>query len=161
MNELVPAPATDPHSGRIQSPHERILGIYGAGHLGWLRQDIVNDATVKVTEAGRYHRSSKVTDGSFRKFFSRKVKVLVGPSRRFSNLDSALSRSLTPEAASGIREPNSALELQSHVPWVGGVCSRTERFSPWIHLIIMALKYSRAGTSIPLAPSASKLVPDR
>jgi hypothetical protein len=32
----------------IESPYERILVIYGAGHLGWLRQDIANDSTVKV-----------------------------------------------------------------------------------------------------------------
>jgi hypothetical protein len=32
----------------IESPSERILVIYGAGHLGWLRQDIANDATVKL-----------------------------------------------------------------------------------------------------------------
>jgi hypothetical protein len=32
----------------IDSPSERILVIYGAGHLGWLRQDIANDATVKL-----------------------------------------------------------------------------------------------------------------
>ncbi|MGA3104824.1 MAG: DUF5694 domain-containing protein [Terriglobales bacterium] len=32
----------------IDSPNERILVIYGAGHLGWLRQDISNDATVQL-----------------------------------------------------------------------------------------------------------------
>jgi len=32
----------------IDSPNDRILVIYGAGHLGWLRQDIVNDATVRL-----------------------------------------------------------------------------------------------------------------
>jgi hypothetical protein len=32
----------------IDSPHERILVIYGSGHLGWLRQDITNDPTVKL-----------------------------------------------------------------------------------------------------------------
>jgi hypothetical protein len=32
----------------IESPNDRILVIYGAGHLGWLRQDIANDATVKL-----------------------------------------------------------------------------------------------------------------
>jgi uncharacterized protein DUF5694 len=31
-----------------KSPNDRILVIYGAGHLGWLRQDIANDATVKL-----------------------------------------------------------------------------------------------------------------
>jgi hypothetical protein len=32
----------------IDSPNDKILVIYGAGHLGWLRQDIANDATVKL-----------------------------------------------------------------------------------------------------------------
>jgi hypothetical protein len=32
----------------VESPNERILVIYGAGHLGWLRQDIASDATVKL-----------------------------------------------------------------------------------------------------------------
>ncbi|MDP9203391.1 MAG: DUF5694 domain-containing protein [Gemmatimonadota bacterium] len=32
----------------IDSPNDRILVIYGAGHLGWLRQDIANDATVRL-----------------------------------------------------------------------------------------------------------------
>ena len=32
----------------VSSPNERILVIYGAGHLGWLRQDIANDASVKL-----------------------------------------------------------------------------------------------------------------
>jgi hypothetical protein len=32
----------------IESPNDRILVIYGAGHLGWSRQDIANDATVKL-----------------------------------------------------------------------------------------------------------------
>lgn len=32
----------------IESPNERILVIYGVGHLAWLRQDVANDATVKL-----------------------------------------------------------------------------------------------------------------
>jgi hypothetical protein len=32
----------------IGSPNDRILVIFGAGHLGWLRQDAANDATVKL-----------------------------------------------------------------------------------------------------------------
>jgi len=31
-----------------ESPNERILVIYGAGHLGWLRQDIANDSNVRL-----------------------------------------------------------------------------------------------------------------
>ena len=34
----------------IESPKDRILVIYGAGHLGWLRQDIANDATVRLAK---------------------------------------------------------------------------------------------------------------
>lgn len=36
----------------IDSPAEKILVIYGAGHLGWLRQDIANDATVRLRKLG-------------------------------------------------------------------------------------------------------------
>jgi hypothetical protein len=32
----------------IEAPTERILVIYGAGHLGWLQQDIANDTTVRL-----------------------------------------------------------------------------------------------------------------
>ena len=32
----------------IDSPNERILVIYGSGHLGWLRQDIAADPTVRL-----------------------------------------------------------------------------------------------------------------
>jgi hypothetical protein len=32
----------------IESPNERILVIYGAGHLGWLRQNVANDARVRL-----------------------------------------------------------------------------------------------------------------
>jgi hypothetical protein len=32
----------------IDSPGDRILVIYGAGHLGWLRQDAANDANVRL-----------------------------------------------------------------------------------------------------------------
>jgi len=32
----------------IESRNDRILVIYGAGHLGWLQQDVANDATVKL-----------------------------------------------------------------------------------------------------------------
>lgn len=38
--------------GLIESPNDRILVIYGAGHLGWLRQDVANDATVKLRKLG-------------------------------------------------------------------------------------------------------------
>jgi hypothetical protein len=32
----------------VESPSERVLVIYGAGHLSWLRQDVENDATVQL-----------------------------------------------------------------------------------------------------------------
>ena len=32
----------------IESPSDRILVIYGYGHLGWLRQDVANDPTVML-----------------------------------------------------------------------------------------------------------------
>jgi uncharacterized protein DUF5694 len=33
-----------------ESPNDRILVIYGAGHLGWLQQDVGNDTTVKLAK---------------------------------------------------------------------------------------------------------------
>lgn len=40
----------------IDSPSDRILVTYGAGHLGWLRQDAANDPNVKLrTLAGLVH----------------------------------------------------------------------------------------------------------
>ena len=36
----------------IDSPNERILVIYGSGHLGWLRQDIADDPTVRLRKLG-------------------------------------------------------------------------------------------------------------
>jgi hypothetical protein len=35
-------------SALIAAPDERILVVYGAGHLGWLRQDVANDARVRL-----------------------------------------------------------------------------------------------------------------
>jgi hypothetical protein len=32
----------------IESPNDRILVLYGAGHLGWLQQDVANDASAKL-----------------------------------------------------------------------------------------------------------------
>lgn len=32
----------------IKSPNDRILVIYGAGHLGWLRQDVASDPSVRL-----------------------------------------------------------------------------------------------------------------
>ena len=38
----------------IDSPNDRILVIYGAGHLGWLQQDAVNDASVKLRKLSEF-----------------------------------------------------------------------------------------------------------
>ena len=38
----------------IDSPDERILVIYGAGHLGWLQQDIANDPTLKLRKFSEF-----------------------------------------------------------------------------------------------------------
>jgi len=35
-------------SALLAAPEERILVVYGAGHLGWLRQDVANDARVRL-----------------------------------------------------------------------------------------------------------------
>jgi Family of unknown function (DUF5694) len=40
----------------IDSPNERILVIYGAGHLGWLRQDAANDASVRLRRLADFTR---------------------------------------------------------------------------------------------------------
>jgi hypothetical protein len=32
----------------IESPNDRILVIFGSGHLGWLQQDVANDESVKL-----------------------------------------------------------------------------------------------------------------
>jgi len=38
----------------VESPNDKILVIYGAGHLGWLRQDAANDATVTLRKLGDF-----------------------------------------------------------------------------------------------------------
>lgn len=40
--------------GIIDSPNDRVLVIFGAGHLGWLRQDVANDATVKLRKLAEF-----------------------------------------------------------------------------------------------------------
>jgi len=32
----------------VDSPNERILVIYGAGHLAWLRRDAAGDPTIQL-----------------------------------------------------------------------------------------------------------------
>jgi hypothetical protein len=38
----------------IDSPNERILVIFGAGHLGWLRQDFGNDPSLELRRLGDF-----------------------------------------------------------------------------------------------------------
>jgi hypothetical protein len=38
----------------IESPDERVLVIYGAGHLGWLRQNVANDPTLRLRRLGEF-----------------------------------------------------------------------------------------------------------
>ena len=38
----------------IASANDRVLVIYGAGHLGWLRQDVANDASVRLRKLGEF-----------------------------------------------------------------------------------------------------------
>jgi hypothetical protein len=40
----------------IESPNDRILVIYGAGHLGWLQQNAANDASVKLRKLAEFTR---------------------------------------------------------------------------------------------------------
>jgi hypothetical protein len=38
----------------IGSPNERVLVIYGAGHLGWLRQDVANDPAMRLRKLSEF-----------------------------------------------------------------------------------------------------------
>jgi hypothetical protein len=38
----------------VEAPNDKILVIYGAGHLGWLQQDIANDASVKLRKLAEF-----------------------------------------------------------------------------------------------------------
>jgi hypothetical protein len=38
----------------IESPNERVLVIYGAGHLGWLRQDVANDPAMRLRKLSEF-----------------------------------------------------------------------------------------------------------
>jgi hypothetical protein len=43
----------------IDSPNDKILVIYGAGHLGWLRQDVANDSTVRLRKLSDFTENKK------------------------------------------------------------------------------------------------------
>ena len=38
----------------IDSPNDRILVIFGSGHLGWLQQNVANDASVKLRKLAEF-----------------------------------------------------------------------------------------------------------
>lgn len=38
----------------IDSPNERVLVIYGAGHLGWLRHNFANDPTIRLRKLAEF-----------------------------------------------------------------------------------------------------------
>ena len=38
----------------VESPKERVLVIYGAGHLGWLRQNVENDPTIMLRKLSEF-----------------------------------------------------------------------------------------------------------
>ena len=40
----------------IDSPQERILVLYGAGHLGWLQRDVADDASVRLRRLAEFTR---------------------------------------------------------------------------------------------------------
>ena len=39
---------------QLAAPNERILVIYGAGHLGWLRQDVANDPSLRLRKLAEF-----------------------------------------------------------------------------------------------------------
>jgi hypothetical protein len=43
-------------AGLASSPNERVLAIFGAGHLGWLRQDVANDSTLRLRTLADFAR---------------------------------------------------------------------------------------------------------
>ncbi|MGA2531767.1 MAG: DUF5694 domain-containing protein [Candidatus Aminicenantales bacterium] len=40
----------------VESPNERVLVIYGAGHLGWLQQDVANDPALRLRKFAEFVR---------------------------------------------------------------------------------------------------------
>ena len=38
----------------VDSPHERVLAIFGAGHLGWLRHEVANDPTLRLRRLAEF-----------------------------------------------------------------------------------------------------------
>jgi hypothetical protein len=42
--------------GLVTSPNERVLVIFGAGHLGWLRHDFASDPTLRLRKLAEFAR---------------------------------------------------------------------------------------------------------
>lgn len=40
----------------VETPDERVLVIFGSGHLGWLRQDVASDPTLRLRRLGEFAR---------------------------------------------------------------------------------------------------------
>jgi hypothetical protein len=38
----------------VESPSERVVAIFGAGHLGWLRRDVASDPTLKLRKLAEF-----------------------------------------------------------------------------------------------------------
>ena len=36
------------------TPNERLLVLFGAGHLGWLRQDFASDPTIRLRKLAEF-----------------------------------------------------------------------------------------------------------
>ena len=43
-------------AGLAAAPNERVLAIFGAGHLGWLRQNVANDPTLRLRKLVEFVR---------------------------------------------------------------------------------------------------------
>ena len=40
--------------GLVDSPNERVLVIYGAGHLGWLQQSVASDPSFRLRKLAEF-----------------------------------------------------------------------------------------------------------
>jgi uncharacterized protein DUF5694 len=38
----------------VESPNERILVLFGAGHLGWLQQNFANDPEIRLRKLSEF-----------------------------------------------------------------------------------------------------------
>lgn len=44
----------DPYLGLLDSPNERVLVIFGAGHLGWLRHNVARDRSLRLRKLAEF-----------------------------------------------------------------------------------------------------------